>query len=136
MENPVPSPTTPTSPSLIGVTFVAAYVDDFERAFAFYNGLLGLEKSFDMGPSSCFLKITDDVGFYLEGGNTSASTSPKSVRASFGLTATSVAAVFARLRDAGVRIVHENGPVDMGGGQVWFQCYDPAGNLIEIVGEP
>lgn len=123
------------SPTLVGVTFVAVYVDDFDRAFAFYNGLLGLEKSFDMGPTSCFLTITDDVGLYIEGGNAPATVTTKSVRASFGLTANSVAAMFGKLRDAGVPIVQQSGPQDMGGGQAWFQCHDPAGNIIEIVGE-
>jgi catechol 2,3-dioxygenase-like lactoylglutathione lyase family enzyme len=120
---------------LTGVTFVAVYVDDFEAAYGFYNGLLGLEKSFDMGPCSCFLKLSNHVGLYLEGENSpSPEVTSKSVRASFGLTAESVAAVFAKVRDAGVRLVHQSGPQDMGGGQAWFQCYDPAGNIIEIVG--
>lgn len=129
------SDTIKASPTLVGVTFVAVYVDDYERAFTFYNGLLGLQKSFDMGPNSCFLTINDDVGLFIEGGNEPATVTPKTVRASFGLTASSVAAMYRTLRDAGVRIVHEAGPQDMGGGQAWFQCYDPAGNLIEIVGE-
>lgn len=129
--NPTAEPVTPAA--LTGVTFVAAYVDDFDAAVAFYCDLLELEKSVDMGRASCFLKINEDVGLYLEGGNAPSSTTPKTARASFGLTAKSVAATFRKLSDAGVRFVHD-GPQEVGGGQAWFQCYDPAGNIIEIVG--
>jgi predicted enzyme related to lactoylglutathione lyase len=130
MTSPAPSSTA----RLVGLTFVAVYVDDYASAFAFYTDTLGLEKSFDMGPDSCYLKLTDDVGLYLEGGNTASSAAtPETVRASFGLTAESVVAMHRKLRDAGVRLVHET-PMAMGEGQAWFQCYDPAGNIIEIVG--
>ena len=33
-----------------------------------------------------------------------------------------------------VAMVHSPGPLDLGDGQAWFQCNDPAGNIIETVG--
>jgi predicted enzyme related to lactoylglutathione lyase len=122
------------APTLNGVTFIAVYVDDLDRALAFYIGLLGLEKSSDMGPNGRYLTVGGGVGLYVEGGNAPSEVTPTTVRASFGLTASSVSAMFRKLRDAGVRLVHEEGPMEMGSGQAWFQCYDPAGNIIEIVG--
>jgi predicted enzyme related to lactoylglutathione lyase len=130
-----PSDATPAPARIAGLTFVAAYVDDLERAISFYRDVLGLEKAFDMGPSACFMKINDEVGLYIEGGNEPLKVTPKTVRASFGLTAESVRAMFERVKASEATIVHANGPQDMGGGQAWFQCYDPAGNLIEIVGD-
>lgn len=119
---------------IVGVMFVAAYVDDLANAVAFYTELLGLEKQSDMGNSACYLKAGGGVGLYLEGGHPPTTIDAHSARTSFGLTSTSVDATFRRLRDAGVNIIHASGPQDMGDGQAWFQCHDPAGNIIEIVG--
>jgi predicted enzyme related to lactoylglutathione lyase len=133
-----PLPTTSnmeaSRPTLTGLTFVAVYVDDLDAALSFYTGLLGLEKSFDMGPSACYLRLSDEIGLYVEGGNAPAPVQPKQTRASFGLTAGSVVEMYRVLAAAGVPIVQSSGPQEMGGGQGWFQCVDPAGNIIEIVG--
>jgi predicted enzyme related to lactoylglutathione lyase len=127
--------TTAAEPRLTGVTFVAAYVDDFDRALDFYTNVLGLKKQYDMGDRASFLRLSDDVGLYLEGGKRSQpADDPSTRRASFGLTAASVDECWSRVTGAGATTV-QSAPVEMGEGWLWFQCHDPAGNLIEIVGE-
>ncbi len=44
------------------------YVDDLEAAKEFYENLLGLKDPSRMGPEAWFYSLTDTVGLYLEGG--------------------------------------------------------------------
>ncbi len=119
--------------AITGISMASAYVDDYEAAFAFYNGLLGLQKQYDMGTEACYFRITDEVGLYLQGGCTPVTIDPKRARAAFTLGTTSAGALFEKLGAAGVRTVQET-PMDMGGDYHWFQCYDPSGNIIEVLG--
>jgi predicted enzyme related to lactoylglutathione lyase len=116
-----------------GLAFVSAYVDDFDKAFTFYSGVLGLEKQYDMGPKACFFKLGKDWGLYLEGGSTLRATDPKSSRASFTLSVDSAGAFFQRLKEAGVETIQAE-PMDMGQGDYWFQFRDSSGNILEALG--
>jgi predicted enzyme related to lactoylglutathione lyase len=118
---------------ITGVPFVSAYVDDFATAFAFYSEVLGLEKQYDMGEHACFFKLGGDWGLYLEGDNTRQDVLRDTARATFTLGVQSAHAMFDKLTEAGVKIVH-NEPMDMGQGDFWFQFYDPSGNILEILG--
>jgi predicted enzyme related to lactoylglutathione lyase len=123
-----------TSGSTIeAISFVSAYVDDYERAYRFYSETLGLEKSFDMSESSCFFKLGADGGLYLEGGNAAIEMYSKSVRSAFTLKVGSASALFRKLRDAGTEMIH-TAPEHMGNEHYWFQFRDPAGNILEALG--
>ena len=115
------------------MAFVSSYVADFPAAYRFYSDVLGLEKEFDMGSAACFFKLGADSGLYLQGGNTPAPVDEKSIRSSFTLKVASASAFYAKLQEAGVRFV-QNEPMNMGSDNYWFQFYDPAGNILEVLG--
>jgi predicted enzyme related to lactoylglutathione lyase len=119
--------------TITGVSFVSVYVDDFRAAFAFYSELLGLEKQYDMGENACFFKLGQDLGLYVEGGNTRGELKRDTARATFTFGVPSAGAMFEKLKSAGVKIA-QNQPMDMGQGDFWFQFYDPSGNILEVLG--
>jgi predicted enzyme related to lactoylglutathione lyase len=116
-----------------GIAFASVYVDDYEAAYKFYTEVLGLEKQYDMGTQACFFNLPDDTGLYLQGGNHMPVFSKDTGRAAFVLSVESAGASHARLKEAGVRFVHDE-PMHMGGDNYWFQFCDPAGNILEILG--
>jgi len=118
---------------ITGVAFVSVYVDDFETAFRFYSELLGLELQYEMTSDSCFFQLGEELGLYLEGKNHDSDIRRDSVRSSFTLAVPSAQAMYGKLKEAGVRMVHD-APMDMGQGDFWFQFYDPSGNILEALG--
>jgi predicted enzyme related to lactoylglutathione lyase len=116
-----------------GLAFASVYVDDFEKAYEFYSGVLGLEKEYDMGSAACFFKLPDNTGLYLQGKNKTASYGEDTMRAGFVFSVESAGTTLERLKAAGVRFV-QNEPRHMGGEQYWLQFYDPAGNILEVLG--
>jgi len=116
-----------------GLAFASVYVDDFERAYEFYAGVLGLEKEYDMGSAACFFKLPDNTGLYLQGKNKTASYGEDTLRVGFVFSVESAGTTYERLKAAGVRFI-QNEPRHMGGEQYRFQFYDPAGNILEALG--
>ena len=119
--------------TLTGVAFVSAYVDDFEKGYEFYANVLGLEKQYDMGDHACFFKLGEEHGLYLQGSNKTTELDPITSRATFTLSVASTSSLFAKLKAANVRTV-EDEPMSVGT-MYWFQFYDPAGNLLEALGD-
>jgi predicted enzyme related to lactoylglutathione lyase len=116
-----------------GIAFASVYVDDCEAAYRFYGEVLGLKKQYDMGTQACFFNLPDDTGLYLQGGNRMPEYSKDTGRAAVVLNVESARASHERLREAGVRFIHDE-PMHMGGDNYWFQFYDPAGNILEMLG--
>ena len=116
-----------------GLRFVTVYVDDFSGNFEFYNEVLGLEKAYDMGGNGCYFNIGGNFGLILEGGNKSITIDRKTMRTSFVMEVESASAMYEKLKKAGVNLVQDS-PVEMGKGEFWFQFFDPAGNILEILG--
>ena len=121
------------STTLSGVAFVSAYVDDFEQGYNFYANVLGLEKQYDMGEQACFFKLGENHGLYLQGSNKPRESHPSTARATYTLSVASASAFFAKLKAANVPTVEEQ-PMAIGE-WYWFQFYDPAGNLLEVLGK-
>lgn len=115
------------------LAFVSAYVDDFETNFRFYNEVLGLEKEWDMGDQACFFKLGENSGLYLQGGNEKVDFKYNTQRPSFVLKVESASEAYERLKTAGCRFLHKE-PQQMGPEDWWFMFYDPAGNILEILG--
>lgn len=114
------------------ICFACVYVDDYEKALAFYQKHFGFEIKFPMGNNSSWGKA-GDAGLYIEGGNRSAEVTDKSVRASVVFGVVSAFEFFKQLKSDKINILQSE-PKDMGGGDYWFQFKDPAGNIIEILG--
>jgi len=133
MEQEMTTPAAVDNTALTGIELVTCYVDDYQKAYEFYNGLLGLVKQFDMGENACYFRLGESSGLYLEGGNDPVSVGTDNVRASFMVGVGSAHAFFTKLQTAGVPIVQEK-PMNMGNDQYWFQFSDPAGNILEALG--
>ena len=116
-----------------GLAFASVYVDDFERAYQFYEKVLGLEKEYDMGSAACFFKLPDNTGLYLQGKNKAVTYGEDTMRSAFVFSVESAHATYDRLKAAGVRFIQAE-PRHIGGEQYWFQFYDPAGNILEALG--
>src|SRR2546421_92969 len=114
---------------------VCIYVDDFQRAYDFYTGVLGIEKSRDGFENSCFLRIADNPNaIYLEGGHERITLTPDSNTLSFMLMVKSAHEMYDLLKENDVRFIQDE-PEEIGSGNYWFRFYDPAGNIVEIVSE-
>ena len=121
-------------PKVIGTGFVVSYVDDFEPNFKFYSGVLGMEKSFEMTEQECFFRIGENkFGLLLCGGYKSRLNTGEFVQASYILKTESASAMHAHLKAHGAKIV-QDAPVDMGENDFWFQFFDPAGNMLQMLG--
>ena len=114
-----------------GIEFATVYVDDYEKALAFYQKHFGYEVLHPMSDTSSWGKV-GDAGLYIEGKNEPAAVSDKSTRASIVFNVKSSLTFFKELKDAGVEIIQEEA-VNMGE-HYWFQFKDPAGNILEALG--
>ncbi len=124
----------PDPTAITGIAFVTVYVDDYKRAFEFYNEVLALEKSFDVDRDAGFFKVgNNQYGLMLQGGVEGRKTRGDASRTSFVLIVESSSKMYQRLSLNGVKLLQEE-PIDMGEGDFWFQFHDPAGNILEILG--
>jgi catechol 2,3-dioxygenase-like lactoylglutathione lyase family enzyme len=129
------------TPVLSGVVETAVYVDDLERAAAFYEGLFGLSRLFadpsmvayDVGGRSVFL-------VFLRGASAEGKDVPNSgyipghdsagpAHFAFGAPADSIDGWIERLASQNIAI---EGRVDWPRGGVSLYFRDPDGNLVEI----
>lgn len=116
------------------INFASIYVDDYKKAFAFYQKHFGYKVVYDMGENASWGKA-GEAGIYIEGGHKPADFTEKSVRASVVFNVTSASKFFSQLKADGVAVVHAE-PRHMGSDDYWFQFRDPAGNILEILGGP
>ncbi|MGH7180041.1 MAG: VOC family protein [Tepidisphaeraceae bacterium] len=123
-------------PAMLGIMSVNVYVDDFDKAIAFYRDVLGMEKGGEMGDQSCFFHLAGNKhGLFLDGGYTRSEIAEKSSRAAFTFHVDSAQKLFERVKESGAQTLQPQ-PQDMGRGYFWFQFRDPAGNIIEAISGP
>lgn len=115
----------------IGIATV--FVDDFSAVRPFYVALFGEENSQAMNDHSCYFSINDDQGIYVAGGFTPVTRTDKQCGTTFALQVSDINACHMRLKELGTQMVHDV-PIAMNDVTSWFQCYDPAGNIIEFIG--
>ena len=108
------------------------YVDDFKRAYGFYNGLLGLEGQ-PPGENSCFFPLSKEQAIYVEGKYNPVSRDTKAVRSVVTFRVESAVSMFAKLKNAGVELIQSE-PMKMAENIFWFQCFDPSSNIVEFLG--
>ena len=114
------------------INFASIYVDDYNRAFAFYQKHFGYEVKHPMGDQASWGKA-GDATIYIEGGNRPSDTTEKSVRASVVFNVASASKFFEQLKADGIPLIHSE-PQNMSADDYWFQFRDPAGNILEILG--
>ncbi len=117
-----------------GIAFGSVYTDDIATAYKFYSEVLGLKKQFDMGDQACWFELLDDSGLYLQGGNSKRDYAMETMRTAFVFNVPSASAMYEKLREAGVKFIHDE-PIEMGPGNYWFMFYDPSGNILEVLGD-
>lgn len=117
-----------------GLAFASIFVDDFIAAREFYTNLVGLTNPVEMGPTAAWFQLTGECGIYLLGGRTPLPLSNDITHTSFCFEVPSAGQMFAKMKEAGVKLCAEE-LMDYGNGWYWFQCVDPAGNLIEFLGK-
>jgi catechol 2,3-dioxygenase-like lactoylglutathione lyase family enzyme len=127
-------------PSLRRVLETALYVDDLDRAAAFYARVLGLEpiyldarlRAYDVGGGGVLLLFRRGASLEtarLPGGTIPPHDGCGPVHVAFSIEAGELAAWEARLRDEGVAIEgRTNWP--RGGESIYFR--DPDGHLLEL----
>ncbi len=127
--------------AITSVAMISIYAPDYLTARTFYTETLGLADWSPMGENACYIKFGqmadgNHYGMYIIGGRTPAPEyTATSARATFALEVPSAGAMFRKLQNAGVRVLQDE-PMNMGGDWFWFQFLDPAGNVIEILGNP
>ncbi|MBE2217667.1 MAG: VOC family protein [Ignavibacteria bacterium] len=107
------------------------YVDNFGKAMEFYKDLLGLKG--EPGENSCFFPISPKQAIYVEGKYKPVKSDSGSVRSAITFEVASTGEMLNKLRSADIKIVQEI-PVQMSDELFWFQCFDPAGNIVEFLG--
>lgn len=124
-----------SKPCVTGVCFPVSYVDDYEKALAFYTQVLGLKQSLVLAEDQCFLRVGNvELGLLLAGGHKPhEKKGAQWAQASYVLRAASAPAMMACLREAGAKILQDE-PIKTGDCECWFQFFDPAGNLLQILG--
>ena len=117
------------------IKFALVYVDDFDKAVAFYTKHFEFAKEFDMGSPEkpeVFGKI-GDVGIWIGGGYERRDVDTNTCRATPMLGVDSVGDLFKQLKDDNVKVVQDE-PVAMQGDMFWMQFADPAGNVFDVLG--
>lgn len=122
------------SSAVTGISFISCYVDDFNAALPFHTDILGLKDSRPMGSSSCFFRLPDGHGLYLIGGSAPAAIQTREVRSAIAFEVGSVGALVEKLQGAGAELLLDE-PMRMNETTWWIQFRDPAGNLLEAMGD-
>lgn len=117
----------------IGFAFNLVYADNQGESVKFYAEHFGF-KIEKVLPDSSVWGHAGAVALWIGGGYRRREQEPDATHTSVFYQVPSVAALYKQLNNAGVRIVQE-GPTSAGEGKYWFQFFDPAGNLLEVIGE-
>lgn len=107
------------------------YVDDFKKAYEFYSGMLGLEGK--PGENSCFYQLNKEQAIYVEGNYNPVAKDPKGVKSAITFRVESALMMFDKLKNSDIEMI-QNEPMKMAENIYWFQCFDPAGNIVEFLG--
>ena len=118
---------------ITGIALATIYTDDYEANLHFYRDVVGLGPIEAMNDHSCYIPLGEDQGVYLVGGCGSAQRSEKQTGTSFAFNVSDINLCFSAIQQSGARMIHE-APVQMNEETYWFQCCDPAQNIIEFLG--
>ncbi len=115
------------------MNFALIYVDDLEPNRKFYEKYLGFKQEQEFRPGEIFGTL-GEIHCWIGSGYKRADTDEKSTRATVMLGVDSVGVLFDQLKSGGEKIIQER-PVEMQKGVYWLQFADPAGNIVEVLGD-
>lgn len=121
-----------TSTSVTGLKFALIYVDELEPTQKFYEQHLGFEKTHEFRPGEIYGKA-GQIEIWIGSGYTRTNISENSTRAAMMIGVESVGSLHQSLLANGEKIVQDQ-PIEMQPGTFWLQFFDPAGNIIEVLG--
>lgn len=115
-----------------GFAFNLVYVDELQPALDFYTRHFGFEAKRTMKDGSVWGK-SGEISLWIGGGYEKQPQREKSTRSSIMYSVPSSGALFAQLKADNVATIQSE-PMHMGDGEYWFQFFDPAGNILEVLG--
>jgi catechol-2,3-dioxygenase len=126
-------------PGLNGILETSLYIDDMDRARAFYEGVLGLQPMFSDSRLTAyaiarnilllFQKGTTEQAVKLRDGNIPSHGGAGELHVAFSIAKDELGSWIDHLAEIGVSIVGRNG-WSRGGESIYFR--DPDGNLLEL----
>ena len=116
-----------------GITLANVYADNYESCLNFYRDVLGMTDISVMNDHSCYISINEDQGMYLVGGFSKLKREARQSGCSFALEVEDINNCFQAVRSSGAQCLQDE-PVQMNDTTWWFQCCDPADNIIEFLG--
>lgn len=115
-----------------GFAFNLIYADDQAKTVAFYEKHFGFRAEEKL-PDGSVWGHAGPVALWIGGGYKRVEQDPNSTHTSIMYRVQSTGKLFRQLRDSEVRTVQEQ-PQKMSDNQYWFQFFDSAGNIIEVLG--
>lgn len=112
--------------------FGLIYANDAQSCLPFYEKYFNFQQKFTMDDGSCYGTI-GEIGLWIGDKYQARKTHKDDVRSAFMIEIDNAQRLFENLKADGVEIVHEK-PVEMQPGVFWFMFYDPAGNILEVLG--
>ena len=109
------------------------YCDDLHTAVEFYRELLQLPEGMHLTDSSCYFPMANSTGLFIESGYPKKEIAETDARTTFTIKVDSAKKFHTKLVKKKVRVVQMQ-PMQMSDEIYWFQFFDPAGNLVEILG--
>jgi catechol 2,3-dioxygenase-like lactoylglutathione lyase family enzyme len=112
--------------------FASIYVDNLDACQKFYETYLGFQKTAEFSPGEIFGNL-GAVEMWMGEGYERIDAGERAARATLVLGVDSVGSLFEALQAGNVKTVQDS-PVEMQVGVFWLQFFDPAGNIIEVLG--
>ena len=119
-------------PLVTGFRFNQIYTDQLEPTLAFYEKHFGFKTEFTMKDGSVWGKA-GDFGLWIGGGYDRAPQGERQTRTSIMYSVKSSHAFFRQLKADQVETL-QAAPLQMDETTYWFQFRDPAGNILECLG--
>ena len=118
---------------ITGFRFALIYSEDLAASQAFYEKYFGFEQTAQFSETEVYGNL-GDIEAWIGGGYEKSANHEKSTRATMMLGVDSVGALFERLKADGIETIQDE-PAEMQPGTFWLQLLDPAGNVLEVLGE-
>lgn len=115
-----------------GIHFALIYTDKLAPTQAFYEKYFGFEKTDDFSDTEIY-GTAGEIEMWIGSEYKPTKMTEKSTRGTSMFGVESALDLFKAFKKDGVKTVHKK-PVEMQPGAFWFQFYDPAGNIIDVLG--
>jgi len=123
----------PNQTKVTGFRFALIYSEDLAASQAFYEKYFSIEQTAQFSETEVYGNL-GEIELWIGGGYEKSPNHKKSTRATMMLGVESVGALFERLKADGIKTIQHE-PAEMQPGTYWLQLLDPAGIILEVLGE-